>query len=244
LTTDAITYLRTETIALDALTPFPGNARRGDVDKIRESLRANGQYRSLIVRQTDDDRLIVLTGNHTRQALMDEGYAGGRCEVIRCDDATATRINLVDNRLPDFGTYDNEALLEALSSLGDDLEGTGYDFGFLDDLLAATDVPQELEEGPSGARYAESEEEMEARRERIESYEPRHGEPSEAPAATTELILVVTIAQREEISGLVRRIRERDGSEKLAAQIILDALRVHAGDSVTVTPPEEEADAA
>lgn len=147
---DSITYLRTETIALDALTPFPGNARRGDVSKIRESLRTNGQYRPLVVRHTADDRLIVLAGNHTRFAMLAEGWAGARCEVIECDDATAKRINLVDNRLPDVGWYDNDALLELLSSLGDDLTGTGYDVSFLDDLLTAVEASPDMDDVENG----------------------------------------------------------------------------------------------
>ncbi|MFF0851171.1 hypothetical protein ACFYVM_09010 [Streptomyces sp. NPDC003280] len=82
----------------------------------------NGQFRSLIVRATADT-LVVLAGTHTLQALLAHGpglcglittvdgeelcgaLCGGqewepvaRCEIVTCDDATAPRINLVDNR--------------------------------------------------------------------------------------------------------------------------------------------------
>lgn len=120
-----IEYIATDHMDLDALTPFPGNARRGDVGRIAESLAVNGQYRSLVVRRTDSGSHVVLAGNHTLQALGRTGAGNARCEIVRCDDQTAVRINLADNRTGDLGGYDNEALDSLLASL-DDLTGTGY----------------------------------------------------------------------------------------------------------------------
>ena len=68
---------------------------------IRESLKVNGQYRSLVVRQ-DGPALVVLAGNQTMQALREEGHTGARCEIIECDDGETRRINLVDNRANDL----------------------------------------------------------------------------------------------------------------------------------------------
>ncbi|CAM5647444.1 hypothetical protein [Streptomyces pilosus] len=59
------TYLRTQDVRLGELTPYPGNARRGDVRLILESLRSGGQYRSLIARQTPDGHLAVLVDNRS-----------------------------------------------------------------------------------------------------------------------------------------------------------------------------------
>lgn len=120
------TYVRTADIPLDELTPFPGNAKRGDVEQIRASLRKNGQYRSLVVREIPNGPLIVLAGNHTMQALTAEGRETARCEIVLCDDDTARRINLADNRTAELGAYDNDALAELLSYLDGDYEGTGY----------------------------------------------------------------------------------------------------------------------
>lgn len=131
-------YIATRDIPLDELTPFPGNAKRGDVDAIRASLRRNGQYRSLTVRDLDG-AYIVLAGNHTMQALGSEGHEAARCEVIRCDDATARRINLVDNRSAELGSYDDQALTELLQAAAaddGDLLGTGWTDADLD-LLAS-----------------------------------------------------------------------------------------------------------
>jgi site-specific DNA-methyltransferase (adenine-specific) len=132
---EATHYIRTADVPLDELTPFPGNAKRGDVDQIRASLRRNGQYRSLVVREIPDGPLIVLAGNHTMQALAAEGHETARCEVVLCDEDTARRINLADNRTAELGGYDNDALAELLSYLDGDYEGTGYTDADIDELL-------------------------------------------------------------------------------------------------------------
>lgn len=155
MTDSEATYLRTADIPLDELTPFPGNAKRGDVDTIRASLRRNGQYRSLVVREIEHGPLVVLAGNHTLQALAAEGHPTARCEVIACNDATARRINLADNRTSELGVYDSDALAELLAALDGDLDGTGYSADDLADLLdtghntkALTD-PDEVPEPPA-----------------------------------------------------------------------------------------------
>lgn len=148
-----LTTIGTEPAALEDLEPFPGNARRGDVDLILNSLRANGQYKPLTVRR-HGDTLTVLAGNHTLLALIrheEDDRAGcadwelshdrpcqvciavdkddptALAHIIECDDATATRINLVDNRAADVGDYDQQALAAVIASLEDDLVGTGFE---------------------------------------------------------------------------------------------------------------------
>lgn len=128
-------YVRTDDLPLDELTPYPGNAKRGDVAAIRASLARNGQYRALVVQEVENGPLIVLAGNHTMQALKAEGAKTARCEVIHCDDATARRINLVDNRAAELGTYDLDALVELLSYLDGDLDGSGYNQSDIDRLI-------------------------------------------------------------------------------------------------------------
>ncbi|MFF1284285.1 ParB N-terminal domain-containing protein [Streptomyces sp. NPDC058299] len=122
----AAVYVETRDIPICDLTRFPGNAKRGSVTDIRDSVRRSGQYRSLVVRRCDDGTLVVLAGNHTMQALEAEGYETARCEVVTCDDQDAYRINIADNRLAELGGYDNDALAELLSYMDGDYEGTGY----------------------------------------------------------------------------------------------------------------------
>ncbi|MFG3287277.1 hypothetical protein ACGF3G_00435 [Streptomyces sp. NPDC048179] len=158
-------YVETRDVPLDELTPFPGNAKRGNPPEILKSLRRNGQYRGLVVRKIPGGPLIVLAGNHTMQALQlhgpdrcqyadDEKHpcamcAGGawdgttaRCEIIVCDDDEARRINIADNRLAELGGYDNDALAELLSYLDGDHEGTGYS----DDEVMALITPPDLDD--------------------------------------------------------------------------------------------------
>lgn len=136
----AATYVETRDVPLGKLTRFPGNARRGDVERIRESIRRHGQYRALVVRATGDE-LVILAGNHTRDALASEGHEHARCEVVTCDDDEARRINLADNRLAEIGTYDEDALAELLSYLDGDYDGTGYT---AEDVDALVHMPEEL----------------------------------------------------------------------------------------------------
>lgn len=153
-----IKFLGYETVPLDQLETFPGNANVGDVPKILQSMRANGVFRSLIVRK-HDDRLTVLAGNHSKLAMVEHGpgtcdhedcamCAGGwdasaRCEVYECDDQTAIRINLADNRVAEFGHRDDDSLSALLLSL-EDLDGSGYN---ADDLrLYLPQAPPALEE--------------------------------------------------------------------------------------------------
>lgn len=148
-----IKFLGHETIPLDELETFPGNANIGNVPMILESLASNSQYRSLIVRRTGE-RYVVLAGNHTKLAMVehgvgkcerdgcnlcqDKGFDGRpRCEVFECSDEEATKINVADNRIPEFSKRDDDALGDLLMSL-EDLTGSGYD---ADDLRLY--LPQE-----------------------------------------------------------------------------------------------------
>jgi ParB-like chromosome segregation protein Spo0J len=162
-----LTHLRYETLPVDRLTQFPGNAKRGDVDTILSSLRASSQYRTVVVRDEGEGRLVILAGNHTVQAITkhgpgDCGHQGcglcrndrayqpaARVDVVECDDDTATRVNVADNRSAEKGHTDYDALSELLGSL-DTLEGTGYTSQDLEDitnlLAAPPDEPEELVE--------------------------------------------------------------------------------------------------
>lgn len=135
-----VEFIETRDVPLESLTPFPGNARRGDVSAIQESLRRNGQYRALVVREVDN-QLVILAGNHTFAALQAEGRQTARCEILRCTDNEARRINLADNRLSELGTYDDDALAELLSYLDGDYEGTGWTE---EDVEALITPPEDL----------------------------------------------------------------------------------------------------
>lgn len=129
-------YLETRLIPLAQLQPYPGNARHGDRDVLVDSLEENGQYRSLVVRRTEDGEHIVLCGNNTLAALEHRGDATARCEIVKCDDATALRVNLVDNASNDKATYDDRARAALLELLDGGLAGSGYADDEAEEILA------------------------------------------------------------------------------------------------------------
>lgn len=142
-------FLEIRNIPVADLVKFPGNARRGNIAEIRKSIKANGQYRSLIVRQCDDG-LIILAGNHTYDALVAEGYKSARCEVLECSDHQARKINLADNRLSDIATEDTDALVELLSYLDEDYEGTGWSAADVQALITPPEPPDPSRDNEPG----------------------------------------------------------------------------------------------
>jgi hypothetical protein len=133
-------YLRTETISLARLSPWPGNARRGSADVIRESLDVNGQYRSLIVREHEGGKLTIMAGNNTRLQMLAQGWEEARCEVYKCTQAEARRIHSVDNRANDLATYDPDDLRAQIEAMNGDYLGTGWDEKAADRVLMDTDA--------------------------------------------------------------------------------------------------------
>jgi hypothetical protein len=136
---------RAKMVPLDQLRRFPGNAKRGDVETIADSLERNEQYRPIVVNIAKGGKLgehrgsfTILAGNHTFDAAKRLGWKRIRCWMVEADDARARRINLIDNRAPELGGTDRQALADLLEEARDDggLEGTGYEAEDLDDLLA------------------------------------------------------------------------------------------------------------
>lgn len=122
-------------VPLDKLVPFPGNARRGDVDAIANSLQVHGQYKPIVVNARD---MKVLAGNHTVQAAEQLGLRKLKVFFVDVDDDQALQINLIDNRTNDLAAYDTEALVAQLQALPD-LELAGYDESALQTLLSEID---------------------------------------------------------------------------------------------------------
>lgn len=215
------TWVETREIPLDNLTRYPGNARRGNVDEIRRSIRRHGQYRAIVVRDTGAG-LVILAGNHTADALHAEGTAAARCEVITCSDDEARRIVVADNRMTELGTYDNEALAAILTGLDGDYDGVGWYADDVDDLLAQMGALPEIPAGPTGARWAEPDEQIAERQLRVDNYQPR------VPQGTGEVFLIFPLNEREEFTDLIGRVRVRDGKDLKSSTIVLAAMRAYA----------------
>lgn len=219
-------YLRTDDVDVEALTPFPGNARRGRVDVIKESLTEHGQYRSLVVRLTQDDRMVVLAGNHTLAALKELGVGSARCELIVCDDATATKINLIDNRATDDGEYDQAALALLLQSLEGDYTGTGFDDGEVEELLSS--LEEAAGEDADTVPYSEPEASFNDSAEEREARRISHGGPDSRTMESRgirDIILALEAAKAEELGRLVMKLRENLGALS-QGEVVLAAARI------------------
>lgn len=115
------------------LRAYGKNPRLGNVEKIAESLRVNGQYRPIVVRRETGE---ILAGNHTWKAAKSLGWETVQATYVDgLDDEAAARIVLADNKTSDLGTYSSELLAELLVSL-DTLDGTGYGSDELEQLVA------------------------------------------------------------------------------------------------------------
>jgi hypothetical protein len=126
-------FLEQRVVDPATLTPYPGNPNIGDVEAVRASLRANGQYRTPVTRRLPDGGLQVLAGHTTRLAAIAE-HMPLRVDVVDADDKTARRIVLADNRTAQLSRYDEDLLLAILD--GGDMEGTGWDQTAYEELLA------------------------------------------------------------------------------------------------------------
>jgi hypothetical protein len=219
-------YLKTEMVPLDQLTPFPGNAKRGRVDKIRESIAEHGQYRSLVVRHTPEDLLVVLAGNHTMLALGEQGETQARCEIIACDELTAKKINLIDNKASDDGEYDQLALADLLRELEGDYSGTGFEDDEVADLLDALETAGDV--GPEVVAYSAPETSWNDSPEDAERRIQQHGGHDSTPMVSRgvrDIVLALPSAQADELGQLIMKLREGWGALS-QGEVILRAARV------------------
>jgi ParB-like chromosome segregation protein Spo0J len=122
---------------IDSLKPYPGNAKRHDLDGIAESLRRRGQYRLAVVQSSSG---YVVAGNGMLAAALAEGWTELAAVDLDVDDEEAARLVLSDNRLQELGGYELGDLAELLAGLPT-LTATGYDESDLADLLALTAPP-------------------------------------------------------------------------------------------------------
>lgn len=130
-----------------SLTPYPGNARRGDVDMIVRSLEQHGQYKPIVVnRGTKAPNLerTILAGNHTWQAAKQLGWEKIDVHWVDMDEHQARNVVLIDNKANDAATYDVDALVDMLTEYPD-LTGTGFTRDELDTLLESLETPDEVD---------------------------------------------------------------------------------------------------
>lgn len=130
-------------VPVASLREYRDNPRRGDVETIKRSLAAHGQYRPVVVNARTGE---VLAGNHTLRAARELGWTEIAATFVDVDDDTAARIVLVDNRSNDLAAYDDEQLSRLLESLPT-LDDTGFTSSDLEQLLATFRPASEDDQG-------------------------------------------------------------------------------------------------
>lgn len=89
----------------------------GDLAKLEESLRRNGQFRPVIVREMDDGSFTVIGGEHTTRAILNLGWTEVAVfSVGKISDKKAKEISILDNGR--YGTDDALELAELLAEIG------------------------------------------------------------------------------------------------------------------------------
>lgn len=127
-------------VSLRKLKYYYENPRRGNVEKVAESLKANGQFKPIVVnrgKKTGRENEI-LAGNHTAKAARSLGWTQINVTWVDVDDEHARRIVLADNGSTDDATYDVQVLAKLLDTQKNTvghLVGTTYNDDVLGKLL-------------------------------------------------------------------------------------------------------------
>lgn len=230
-------------VATEQLTPWPGNPRRGDYGRIRESILEHGVYKPLLVQASSG---YIMAGNNVWAIARELGIASIGVVYMDVDDETARKIVLVDNRSSDGGEYDAGLLRAMLEAVGD-YRGTGYE---REDVLAlmkaaAEEETQYLEallehdEGPgpgeddvyvleevrTGAAWAELPQQEAARAERQAAQMPS------TVKGVREIMLVYLVEEHEEMIRLLDGLRRSMGGggelryPQIVQRLVRDAAR-------------------
>lgn len=205
-----------ESVPVADLIHFPGNARTHDIDVIAESLREHAQYQPIIVQKST---MFVAAGNGTLEAARDVlGWTEIDADILDLDDDEALRINLIDNRARDKGTYDERKLRDLIAPLAaaGDLTGTGFDLDAFDDLNNGLDEPPPDLDDPGGDDnpFGESDADHDKR--------AGSGSAGTGPERTPPLLLMYTGEEHGRYAAALAKVRTPDESQ---AGTVLRVLR-------------------
>lgn len=198
-------------VPLDELRPHPDNPRRGNVERIAQSLSRFGQVRPIVALLDGT----IVAGNHTWQAAKTLGWEKIACVRVELSEQEARAYLIADNRTADLADYEEEILSRVLADLaeGDLLEAAGWTYAEYDDLLAQLEQPVELPPEPFSGGYAEDPEET-ARRE---------GDKS-AWIPKREVVLLLSEEEYAEFGVHVRVLREAWGTSGVV-ETVREAVR-------------------
>lgn len=124
------------------LRPWEQNYRHHpaeQLDRIRESLRRNGQRKAVVVQAST---VRIVAGHGVAEAMRLEGYTEARCDVWDCSDEQAAAYLVDDNELSRHAVDDEAALAALLLELQDtQYAPVSFNADELDALLAESMTP-------------------------------------------------------------------------------------------------------
>lgn len=140
-------------VDINAVQPWPGNPRRGDVEGLRLSLRRWGLTKPILVQK---DSGYIIAGNHIWRAAVAEGYQTIAVVYRDMTDVEARAYLLADNKWSERGSSDPDAVrewLEALYAEGAVDDALGYTSEEVDTFLQGIGTnPSEADEAPPPPR--------------------------------------------------------------------------------------------
>ena len=126
-----------EMVPIGRLKVHPQNVNEADLGAIIESIKAHGFYGALVAQRGTN---FVCVGNHRLLAARQLGFDTLPVTWIDCDDETALRVMIADNRTTRLGNDNPAALAELLAELAATETGLGAGLGYdgddLDQLLS------------------------------------------------------------------------------------------------------------
>nr|DAH98429.1 MAG TPA: adenine specific DNA methyltransferase [Inoviridae sp.] len=140
---EKLQQMQIELVSIDALVPDPLNTKNHPKDQIRQIAD------SMKKRWTDpilvDDGMMIVAGHGRRLAAMQAGFK--KVPVIVLHDLTEAerlKYQIFDNKSSEMAewNYENlQAVVDRLTELGEDIEGTGWTADELEEQLAEFDKP-------------------------------------------------------------------------------------------------------
>ena len=126
-----------EMVPIGRLKTHPRNVNESDLGAIIESIKAQGFYGALVAQRGTN---FVCAGNHRLLAARQLGFDTLPVTWIDCDDETALRVMIADNRTTRLGHDNPAALAELLAELAATETGLGAGLGYdgddLDQLIS------------------------------------------------------------------------------------------------------------
>lgn len=136
---------------LTALVDHPENPRQGDKDAVSDSVTGNGFYGAILVQSSTGH---ILAGHTRRAVLLEQGTTRGPVLWVDCDNETARRILLADNRTAELAAWDEAGLLAVLQELEpDELPAVAFTVEDMEELQRRLDgdlgeLSDDDEDGP------------------------------------------------------------------------------------------------